>query len=312
MYVPFLTRRRGGGRSGGSSSSGGKGSSSSSGKGTSSSSSSGKSSGSSSSSTGKTINSGGASRSSSTTSFGGGKVSTISSGIFSGRSIGGGNRGQVYGTRTYGSGYPGVAGRGVAGRGFPFYFWPLAFGGGLGYTSHAAYMHSDEYGRPDNSSRPGGAMSTATFQSNFSSPVTTLRLTADNDTITTLIPILAANCSARLTLASALTTAQPMNYSAVETLVQPESVVQYYRASSVALTLDGYNNSAVFADENTTAANTDTLLPGYVDAVLLGCLNTTIAQNVPLVDGALAFGAAAGGWAWLLVLATAIRLSGLF
>ena len=32
-------------------------------------------------------------------------------------------------SRTFGSGYPGVVGRGVAGRGFPFYFWPLVWGG---------------------------------------------------------------------------------------------------------------------------------------------------------------------------------------
>lgn len=45
--------------------------------------------------------------------------------------------------RMYGSGYPGVAGRGVSGRGFPFFFWPIAWGGVAGLGT-AAYLHSDE------------------------------------------------------------------------------------------------------------------------------------------------------------------------
>jgi hypothetical protein len=45
--------------------------------------------------------------------------------------------------RQYGSGYPGVAGRGVAGRGFPFVFWPLAWGGAVGFGA-GAYLHGDE------------------------------------------------------------------------------------------------------------------------------------------------------------------------
>lgn len=43
--------------------------------------------------------------------------------------------------RSYGSGYPGVSGLGVGGRGFPFVFWPVVWGGGLGYG--AAYLHAN-------------------------------------------------------------------------------------------------------------------------------------------------------------------------
>lgn len=43
----------------------------------------------------------------------------------------------------YGSGYPGVAGRGVANRGFPFYFWPVVWGGGAGVGT-AAYLHDED------------------------------------------------------------------------------------------------------------------------------------------------------------------------
>ena len=50
---------------------------------------------------------------------------------------------QFVGSREYGSGYPGIQGRGVNSRGFPFFFWPLAWGG-LGGGFGAAYLHTGE------------------------------------------------------------------------------------------------------------------------------------------------------------------------
>jgi hypothetical protein len=44
--------------------------------------------------------------------------------------------------RTYGSGYPGSSGRGVYDRGFPFYFWPVVWGGDG--NTNAAYLHDSE------------------------------------------------------------------------------------------------------------------------------------------------------------------------
>lgn len=46
----------------------------------------------------------------------------------------------TFSRRQYGSGYPGVSGLGTSGRNFPFVFWPLVWGGGLGYG--AAYLHN--------------------------------------------------------------------------------------------------------------------------------------------------------------------------
>lgn len=90
---------------------------------------------------------------------GGGPVTFIQSGTFAGRSVGGGTRDGVFGNRfvkaifcypmnlfaniirfffenrKYGSGYTGYP-IGVVGYGFPFFFWPLAFGGGYAYGSH--------------------------------------------------------------------------------------------------------------------------------------------------------------------------------
>ncbi|KAK7028349.1 hypothetical protein R3P38DRAFT_921085 [Favolaschia claudopus] len=319
MFVPFFSRRAktiarragiagtssggassGGARGGssGSSSTGGKtgstgsSSSGSTGKGSSGSGSTGKGSTGSSGTTGKgtpggfgsstsgkstPIALGGTSKSISPYSSGGGRPITIPMGqLFGGRSAGGATRNDIYGSRTFGSGYPGYFSRGVGGRGFPFWFWPVVWGSGAGYGANAAYMHSNEYGDPNNSSRPGGAMAMASFQSN--STGTTFRLVADNDTVMDVMPDVSANCSQWLTPASIdATTPTPFNASGVA----PEQVIQYYRASSLALTLDGYNNSAVFAPENSTD---DTPLPTGIDGNLLGCLNYTIAQAVPLVD----------------------------
>ncbi|KAF9230879.1 hypothetical protein BU15DRAFT_91031 [Melanogaster broomeanus] len=158
--------------------------------------------------------------------------------------LGGGTRGQVFGTRTYGSGYPGITGPGVVGRGFPFWFWPVVWGDSAAST---AYLHGTEYGDSMNSSRVGGPMVEATFISNTMN-----------------------------------TTFHPFNASAPGA-PQPEQAIQYYRSSSIVLTLDGYNNSATL-DSNLNA--TDSPLPSAIDLKLLDCLNQTIAAAAPLIDGA--------------------------
>ncbi|KAJ3710409.1 hypothetical protein C8R42DRAFT_648742 [Lentinula raphanica] len=322
MIIPFLGKRNesrrkakraggggggggGGGRGGGSSSSSsssGKGSSSSSsssGKGSSSgsqgkgSSSSLPNKGSSSSSSGSSLsgNKGSTSSTSSTiygssrsiTPYGNGaaKSFTIPSGQpFAGRTAGGATRDQIYGTRTYGSGYPNNAGSlGVANRGFPFFFWPVVWGGTAGGT--AAYLH-DQNEYPNNSSRPGGILMTAAFQSNSTSSI--YRILADNTTVSDLITDIHANCSSHLTSNSASSPSNAIVYnSSASDAPKPEQVVQYFRASTVALTLDGYNNTSVFSDSNSTA---DVALPSGIDTTLLDCMNSTIGVAVPLIDGA--------------------------
>ncbi|KAK6993157.1 hypothetical protein R3P38DRAFT_3223750 [Favolaschia claudopus] len=161
---------------------------------------------------------------------------------------GGSTRGQVYGTGIYGSGYPGFHTRGVEGRWFPFYFWPLVWGPG---PSYSAYLRTDE--------RHGDKFPA-------------------RRTVADMMPVIASNCSHYLTIASSGATApSPFNGNTVHA----EQVVQYYRASSVALTLDTYNDTAIFLPENSTS---QTPLPAGVDQNLLTCLNLTIGQAVPLVD----------------------------
>lgn len=106
----------------------------------------------------------------------------------------------------------------------------------------------------------------------------TFHLLADNATVTSLIDAVAANCTLGNTTALTVT---PLNTSDTSQ-PRPEQAVQYYRASSVVLTLDGYNDTAALS--NTSAP--DTPLPSWVDQPFLNCLNQTIGAAVPLVDAA--------------------------
>lgn len=122
----------------------------------------------------------------------------------------------------------------------------------------------------------------ATFVSNNSSPNTTFHVLSDNTTITSLIVTVNANCSTYLSNSSS-TSPFPFNASAPNA-PHPEQAIQYYRASSAVLTLDGYNNSATFGSNESMQ---DSPLPPNIDVKLLECLNQTIGLAVPLVDGAL-------------------------
>lgn len=207
--------------------------------------------------------------------YGGGKPQTIPTGqLFAGRTAGGATRTQMYGTRMYGSGYPGYSGYGVAGRGFPFWFWPVVWGG-----PSNQYLDGSEYGDSFNTSRLGGPMAQANFISNSTN--STFHLLSDNSTIGSLIDSINTNCSSNLSSSSSKSPS-PYN-SSVPGGPEPEQAIQYYRSSSIVLTLNGYNNSATF---NSNPNTVDSPLPSGVDTTLLNCLNYTIGQAAPLIDGA--------------------------
>lgn len=72
---------------------------------------------------------------------------------------------------------------------------------------------------------------------------------------------------------------------------QPESAVQYFRSSSFALTMNGYNNTAALpsnqpADNSTAPPNIpDTPLPAnHTDMTFLACVNSTIGEALPILD----------------------------
>ncbi|KAF9461735.1 hypothetical protein BDZ94DRAFT_800336 [Collybia nuda] len=186
-----------------------------------------------------------------------------------GRPTGGGSRQDIYGSRRYGSGYPGSSrARGVTGRGLPFCFWPIV------WISAIIYLEAPEFGLPGRLDRPGGSLTSAAFKSN--STGTTYRLGADNETVQALSGEVTSKCS---NLISDFNIA-PIGNTSDSSWAQPEQAVQYYRGSSIVLTLDGYNNSAVFGSEDTP----DTGLPDGIDTELLNCLNHTIGDAAPLVN----------------------------
>ncbi|KAF9469640.1 hypothetical protein BDZ94DRAFT_1278829 [Collybia nuda] len=188
---------------------------------------------------------------------------------FGGRYAGGGDRKSVYGSRTYGSGYPGTSGRGVNGRGFPFFFWPIVWVGVV-----TPYLYSSEYGLPGSNYRPGGALMSTAFKSG--STGTIYRVIADNETTTVLCQEIDNRCHSLIVDSNVV----PVSNTSDSSQAQPEQALQYYRASSVVLTLDNYNNSATFGPEGTP----DTQLPTGIDTALLECLNSTIGEAVPLVE----------------------------
>jgi len=178
----------------------------------------------------------------------------------------------VVGSRTYGSGYGILGQRGVTGLGFPFVFWPIVWGATLGYGP--SYLHPSEYGTPDNSSRPGGPQMQAVLQP--IPPTETYHIISDNNTVQALLIALSSDCSFN----NAPLVALPFTGNASDP--RPEQAIQYYRASSVALTLDGYNDTAALSD----TPGPDTPLPTTLNQTFLDCINNTITASVPLVDAA--------------------------
>lgn len=120
-------------------------------------------------------------------------------------------------------------------------------------------------------------MMTAAFPS--TSENSTYRVVADNSTITSLIEDIKSNCSSSLANHDSIVAS---TYNDSLSSPKPEQAVEYYRASSVVLTLDNYNNTGALEAEGTP----DMPLPSPIDTTLLTCLNETIGASVPLVDGA--------------------------
>ena len=122
-------------------------------------------------------------------------------------------------------------------------------------------------------------MATSTYASNSTNTI--FYFVADNNTAYAMVPILQQNCSSLLK-SGVYNAPVPLNVSDPNS-PRPEQAVQYYRASSAALLLNGYNNTAQLSD-NTSLP--DTPLPTNIDTNLLTCLNQTIGTAIPLVDAA--------------------------
>ena len=130
----------------------------------------------------------------------------------------------------------------------------------------------------------------------------TFRFLADNSTVLLMNNQVGQACASLL--ASSPTGQTPVLFSEFSTVPAPEQAVQYYRASSAVLSLDGYVNAATYQVEGTP----DTPLPEGTNMELLSCLNTTIGSSLPLIDGAVGMSTMGGfnlvgivGLVWILL-----------
>ncbi|KAG5652590.1 hypothetical protein H0H81_004421, partial [Sphagnurus paluster] len=200
---------------------------------------------------------------------------------FAGRTSGGSNRTEVYGTRRYGSGYPGITTPGVDNRGFPFGFWPLVLiAASLAVIPAALEAYAiSEYGLPGNPDRPGGPLTISYFTS-AGYPNRKFYLVADHATVAALVPEIKNDCAALLPPGEKSTDLVAFTGDDASHPL-PEQAVQFYRSSSAVLTLEGYNNTAVYSSQDDAPV---TPLPDNIDTALLECLNNTIGTAIPIAS----------------------------
>ena len=134
-----------------------------------------------------------------------------------------------------------------------------------------------QYGYANDSSRPGGPL----YQFSISSNTSTFHVIADNSTASFLQETVTVGCHNATNFDVSFPT--PFNSSQTSSYPKPEQAIQYYRASSVVLTLDGYNNTVALG-ANPSAAPIP--LPSNIDVQLMTCINQTIGSSVPLIGGA--------------------------
>ncbi|TDL21034.1 hypothetical protein BD410DRAFT_829258 [Rickenella mellea] len=242
---------------------------------------------------------------------GGSRFKLSSETPFSGRQAGGGTRDDIYGTRIYGSGYPyGGTGSYIGGRPFPYVFYPVVI------SPYENYYGANEIYVLNDTQRTGGELSSVIIQpanTSISNTANTYRLIGDLPSVNAVYTALLASSPSCGIANSTITPFKPTLNTTAPT---PEQVVQYYRASSFALSLDTYNNSAsslANMPTNTSMPLADTPLPTDLDPTFLACLNSTIGESVPLVDlshklnggeifGIVSSGVFLAGWLTLVIL----------
>lgn len=142
--------------------------------------------------------------------------------------------------------------------------------------------HQSQYGGPQNTGRPGGAIKYVKIPS--SKKKQTFRIVSDSATVSSLILDIKTKCgtnaNAKFISVNKNAVGPAVDYDA--SVVRPESTVTYFRGSSIALELDGYNNSATFAATEGTVG--DAPIPPDLDILLMGCLRQTIEQAALLVN----------------------------
>ena len=127
-----------------------------------------------------------------------------------------------------------------------------------------------------------------TTQFDSSNGNTTFRIIADNATAVSLVDSISKNCSSVIKSnngSQSVMIFKPSfsstnSSSTSERMPRPEEAVQYYRASSIALTLDGFNDTNTLSSN---ASGSHVPIPSWIDMNMLTCINATIGEAAPLV-----------------------------
>ncbi|KAG8822896.1 hypothetical protein FRC18_010870 [Serendipita sp. 400] len=154
---------------------------------------------------------------------------------FEGRRFGGAKRKEIRGTREFGSGYPyGASNQStIAGRPFPFGVWPLYW--------DQNFMNSSEYGPQYDAIRPGGFLVYAplrTTQEHFNVTENEVYYAiGDRDSLLLIMISYVTWCH--------VTPAWPSKFdpTSPNSTIKLENVIQYFRASSFALSSPAYSNA---------------------------------------------------------------------
>ncbi|KAG8902856.1 hypothetical protein FRB99_004018 [Tulasnella sp. 403] len=108
-------------------------------------------------------------------------------------------------------------------------------------------------------------------------------LLGDHDSIVAVTSYLQSNCSANVAQPTAFNPNDP-------NAIQPQQIVQFYRASSFALALTSYNNpannpaNAPASNDSALSGLPDVPIPPGTNLTFLDCVNNTIGANVPVLE----------------------------
>ena len=215
---------------------------------------------------------------------------------FAGREYGSGDRKTVYGTRAYGSGYPYGADNptSLAGRPFPYGVWPISWG--------ASYIGGGEYFSSSSSSngeqldldfiRPGGPLGVvklAPYTSYWDgvSGDEVYEMIGDRESLAFMISDLVDWCHVQPNFIRRFDPSLSSNTSS-STQPRPENVIQYYRASSFAISYSGYQNTFALGSSNPTTSQSfsdSSPLPSSIStSAFLHCINSTIGTALPIAN----------------------------
>lgn len=201
---------------------------------------------------------------------------------FAGRKYGGGDRASIFGTRSYGSGYPyGVKNTStIAGRDFPYGVWPISWGDYLGGAEYSG-ERMDLY-------RPGGILGVIKVERTTEEDgpsVESFEVIGDQQSLAFMVIIFRWTCGT----ASRWPLFEPFDPSKNGSTIartKPENVLQYYRASSFAIASSQYTNQFAIGSVDTQQSFEDsTPLPsGIADSSFFQCLNESIGRELPLME----------------------------